>query len=317
MRKFLYNIFLLGLLFSVLISVTFMICYKMSSKKIDWTLETSKTVLITGDSYPECALDDSIMTETVNLSSSADTYVYSYVKIRKFIIHNPQIRTVVLGFSYHNLLSSDDSFFKNTSPGISKFVKYFYLMDPNEIRALLRANCNIIIKGLGSCYRQAVFFALTSFKGSSYKKLSLGGYRRLSVNKVKEILSGTKKTEPGIPVQIDSSQVQIRYLNKVVQLCKEKNIRLILLNVPIHREFQKTLKNEKAFFDQFCRQNQILDYLWDYADYSLPDSCYSDPEHLNYHGAENFSLMIRKELGKLDGNEKNIKSLNDTKYEDN
>ena len=311
MRKFLYHILILVFLFSMLISVSFMICYKMSSKKIDWRLDPSKTVMITGDSYPECALDDSILTEAVNLSSSADTYIYSHAKIRKFLGHNPQIGTVVLGLSYHNLKSDDDGFFKNPSPGISKFVKYFYLMDKNDVLTVLEANYNIIIKGLGSCYRQTVFLALTSIKGISYKRLSLGEYRRLDINKVREILSEIKKTIPVIPAEIKPSLIQIRYLDKIVKLCEESNVRLILLNTPIHPEFLETLKGEKAFLDRFCNSHEIADRLWDYSDYSLPDSCYSDPEHLNFHGADKFSALIKEKLEKEERKERDIISRMD------
>ncbi len=301
MKKFLSHLFFLGLFFSVLISVTFMICFRRSSRQISWKFEPSKTILVTGDSYPECALNDSILSEAVNLSSSADTYIYSYVKIRKFILHNPQIRTVILGFSDHNLQSSDDSFFKNASPGIAKFIKYYYLMEGEEFCTVLKANYNIVFKSLGSCYLKTAFLAFTSFNGISYERLFLGGYRRLSVNKVAELLSEIKNPTNGNHETIGYSQVQIQFLNKIMQHCKEKNIRLILLNVPVHPEFQKKMKNERTFFDQFCRQHKLVGYLWDYADYSLPDSCYADPEHLNYRGAEHFSEMIRKEMEALKG----------------
>jgi hypothetical protein len=270
----------------------------MSSSKINWTLESSKTIFITGDSYPECALNDSIFSEAINISSSADTYIYSYVKIRKFIFQNPQIKTVILGFSYHNLQYKNDSFLKNASPGISKFVKYYYLMDDREIFEIFKLNYNIIIKGLGACYQKVVFNALTSINGISFKDLNLGGYRRLYMYKLKENLDDIKRTVNVTSEKVEPSQVQIRYLHKIERLCKKQGVRLILLNTPIHPEFQKILKKDKEYFMKYCEQNRIIDHLLNYADFPLPDSCYADAEHLNYHGADDFSKMIREELVK-------------------
>jgi hypothetical protein len=293
MKKFLYQIVSFGFLFFLLISVSFLVCFNLSSRKIDWTLESSKTILIAGDSYPECALNDSILSNAINLSSSADTYIYSYVKIRKFITHNPQIKTVLLGISYHNLMAKNDSFFKSASPGISKFIRYFYLMGESEIDDIFHTNYNIVVTALGSCYQKSAFYALTPVRRISFERLGLGGFRRLAMHHLKENLDVITKVRTANPAVIRPSQVQIHYLEEIIHLCKMSGIQLILLNTPVHPMYKISVKAEAAYFSQFCEQKRIQGYLWDYSDYSMPDSCFADAEHLNYQGAAIFSRMIR------------------------
>jgi hypothetical protein len=296
MKKFLSHIVLFCILVFGLLSVTFAVCYQRSAKRINWAIESNKTILIAGDSYPECAVNDSIISNAINICSSADAYIYSFVKIRKFIENNPQIQTVLLGFSCHNLQSRNDSFFKYASPGISKFVRYFYLMDGSEIQDIFKANYNIPIKGFGSCFQKAVIFALTSVGNLSYKRMNLGGYRRLTIHQINKKPIKSSKSDGNNPVHLESSSAQIHYLMEIIQLCKKKRIRLILISTPINREFKKMLEQDQIYFNKYCKQNGLNGLIWNYSDFSMPDSCYADPEHLNEHGAVVFSMMIRDKL---------------------
>jgi hypothetical protein len=296
MKNFLRKIFLFGLLFLGMFSVTFLFCFHGSSRRIDWSLESNKTILITGDSFPECALNDSIVSDAVNLSSSADTYIYSYAKIRKFTAHNPQITQIILGFSDHNLQAANDSFFKDTSPGIIKFIRYYYLMDQKEIFDIFKANYNVPIKALGSCYQKSVIYALMSIRGITWRQMGLGGYRCLTRHHMKYDTTDSSTQKSNNTSQIEHSFVQIHYLQEIVKLCNQKKIQLILLSTPIQSKFKKSWGQKRLYFDNFCEENKLDDLIWNYSDYSMPDSCYADTEHLNEHGAELFSRMIRKNM---------------------
>lgn len=174
-------------------------------------------------------------------------------------------------------------------------------MDGREIFKIFKLNYNIIIKALGPCYQKAVFSALTSFNGIAYKQLNLGEYRRLDMYKLKENLDEIKKTANATSDKMGPSRIQIDFLKEIEQLCKNIGVRLILLNTPMHPEFQKTLKEDKEYFNKYCEQSRIVDQLWNYSDFTLPDSCYADAEHLNYHGADVFTKMIRDKLKKMKG----------------
>ena len=60
-------------------------------------------VLIIGDSHTECAINDSILNNSMNFSQSGDNYLYSYTKLTLFKKNNPKLKHVILSYSYFNL----------------------------------------------------------------------------------------------------------------------------------------------------------------------------------------------------------------------
>jgi hypothetical protein len=83
---------------------------------------------------------------------------------------------------------------------------------------------------------------------------------------------------------IDTSEINIRYLNKIVDLCKEKNIKLTMLQTPMHKSYiKKVPKIYIQYFYHFIQSNN-LDLL-DFQNLELPDSCFlPDGDHVNYYG---------------------------------
>ncbi|GHT65454.1 hypothetical protein AGMMS50239_25330 [Bacteroidia bacterium] len=80
-------------------------------------------------------------------------------------------------------------------------------------------------------------------------------------------------------------------LRRIVRIfCNEKEVKLILFNTPVYQVDKYT---DQAKFDSL--RIAILpdvDYM-DFSDFLLPDSCYGDIGHLNYHGAEIFSEYLQ------------------------
>lgn len=101
----------------------------------------------------------------------------------------------------------------------------------------------------------------------------------------------------------------LKYLQKMVDLCKAKNIRLVLVTMPVPDEFIDRVDNMQLYMDtlsDFADKNGI-----EYHDYNLVkrDYCrlgmrhFADKEHLNSEGADvftkNFSTI---EMGLANGN---------------
>ena len=60
----------------------------ISKKTFDYKFKEKKNILIVGNSHTECSVNDSIISNSVNLSQSASSYFYSYMKIREFTKYN-------------------------------------------------------------------------------------------------------------------------------------------------------------------------------------------------------------------------------------
>ncbi|MDR0427925.1 MAG: hypothetical protein LBH12_04905, partial [Dysgonamonadaceae bacterium] len=87
------------------------------------------------------------------------------------------------------------------------------------------------------------------------------------------------------------SAYQKAYLLKIAELCKSRDVELILLNVPMYKP-EVYGDNELAndFHDAYLSDVKYMDY----SAFTLPDSCYRDIGHLNYRGARIFSQYLQE-----------------------
>ncbi|MDR2414458.1 MAG: hypothetical protein LBD64_05695, partial [Odoribacteraceae bacterium] len=87
------------------------------------------------------------------------------------------------------------------------------------------------------------------------------------------------------------SLLQKEYLLKIVDLCRSRNVELILINTPTYKpEKYGNLDKLRAYYNTYLPGVKYMDY----SAFPLPDSCYGDISHLNYKGAEVFSKYLQE-----------------------
>lgn len=287
MKKFVTRIFKFSIIFLVIliiiISGTICLLSQISCK-----IPLHKNVLVVGDSHTECAINDKIYANAINLSQSAAAYLYTYYKIEKILNQNPRIDTVLLSFHYealigHYVLNKDWQL--NMAPHyiLSFGIKELLIQDKSVLlRSILKLpelNKNLILKFLKN-------------QDILYSDFGLGGYKYLERDKLKEdiIIQDNKKND-----NYFISEYQKEYLLKIIDFCKSKGIELILINTPIFQAEQYGYPNElSGFYYQYLQGTTYFNY----SSFHLPDSCYGDINHLNYKGAEFFSHYLYKNLSK-------------------
>jgi hypothetical protein len=96
------KIFLLNIIKFFCINITIVIVAVVTVYSIlsgaSFAVPKDKNILIVGDSHTECAIDDSIFTRSFNISQSGTAYLYSYIKLRKILVENSHIDTVLVSF---------------------------------------------------------------------------------------------------------------------------------------------------------------------------------------------------------------------------
>ena len=97
-----------------------------------------QTVFI-GDSHIEMGIDDRLFPRSVNLAKSSDGYIYSYAKLKIILTTHPQIRRVLLGYSYHNLSSYFNTFIDGRDARYG-FAEYFFVLPGAEKLLLMKRN---------------------------------------------------------------------------------------------------------------------------------------------------------------------------------
>lgn len=264
------------------------------SNRTLFQIAASKSTVIIGDSHLELALDDSILTNSVNLASRAEVYLFNYIKLRKVLDHNPHLKKVILGYAYHNLKKDIDRIMMTETYLISRLERYGFIMNRSDWSRFIRIKPHYIIKGFWRIYKRICLIGIRCLRHVSYRDLDIGGFYAMTTDRLDWAKAQLEKNsnqpkDPGI------ASIQIEYLIKIRDLCQDKGVELVLLNTPIHPLLEKASKEERRNYQEIYTQ-YFNDYtLLDYSGYSMADSCFMDLEHLNAKGARLFSRRVKAE----------------------
>jgi hypothetical protein len=292
MKKFICKITILSFIVILIVSIITGGIYFIQSKA-SFKLSPDKHILVIGDSHTECAIDDDIYSCAENVSQGATAYLYSYCKLKKFLNENNHIDTVLLSFHYLSLIADgvDNRWIFGENFLIEKVSHHLTLLNNEEIAILTHERTAFVKAILHPPYR--ILFNFIVKKGSiSYQNLHIGEYEKLDMNKLEEDIARNKNKHAERAREI--SFYQKEYLLKIVDLCKSKNVELILINSPIYKpEIYGDIDKLNDYYNTYLSGIKYLDY----SAFALPDSCYRDIYHLNYKGAEIFSKYLQENFG--------------------
>ena len=277
------------------------VCTLLIASRISFAMPRDRHIAVIGDSYTACAIDDSIFSKSINISNHGEAYLYSYIKLKRILEENTHIDTALL--SFHNgsgslndekrLISNEA--IRNHVPG------YFFLMGKDEY-VFFRNNPAFFVSILRIPFiniRKILVFVIK--KGvMSYKDFKLGQYSKANgyylpqaIEKQEENLKNRENVKTD---EFPSYVYQTRYLQKIIDLCKEKNVELILFNSPTYRpDRYANNKQLMEYYNTYLRGTRYMDF----SDFPLPEYGYRDIGHLNYKGAEIFSRYLRDNYEEL------------------
>lgn len=255
-------------------------------------------IVIAGDSHVETSLNPDLIPGAINISRSAENYFYTYFKLKHFLELNPQVRTVVLGCSPHNIMDHDAQFREDRA---NRSKDYFMLLD-NPARELLASfRLSYVVALLQSEY--GIPFRL--FQNPILVKHLLG---RTTYSRVDFPFNGSYKSLKGTFVDenkvekraadhffngssyVGMSSVTVDYLEKIAGLCQKHRIGLVLVDTPVAKQYQKRIPSRA--FDDF---RNVIAHLTEkypgarYVDLStlqLSPEDFFDGNHVNGRGAK-------------------------------
>jgi len=103
MKRFLKKLALIPLMLLLVVCLITIVNYSLLMFSNSFNLNKNVNTLILGDSHTKYAFNDQLMINTYNFSQDADSYFYSYLKVKQISKENIQIDTVLLSFSQHNI----------------------------------------------------------------------------------------------------------------------------------------------------------------------------------------------------------------------
>ena len=282
MTKFLKRvaIFLVLLLVILLVFVTNYI-YQRNIKNSNYLgIET----VILGDSHTQNGLNDQMLPHCGNLSSSGESYFYSFIKLRKLLEINKGIKTVVLSYGEHNLsLQVEQKWLLDDENIKSKFGTLFPFMQWEDIVFLLESKSYNISPLL---IKASVYYSIYSAERQLLGKglPFIGGYTpNTKCLQDSNLVSKNHEID-----SYDIANFQLEYLDKIYRLCKAEDIQLVLVNTPV-------FKGQKEFLNLKKYVKEDVTYL-DFHQLDLDMTFFSDKNHLNPKGASYLTNLVKKEL---------------------
>ncbi|WP_273566565.1 hypothetical protein [Maribacter halichondriae] len=264
----------------------------LRSSNIDFA--ENRNILVLGDSNAQCAINDSIFSTATNLALNADSYFYSYLKIKRIVETNQPVDTLLLSFAPHNIFKN--GWIEDPKLVRSRFRNYFGLMNAEDLRFIVGNNPRAVLNSAGQIIRH--------FPASTYQILTgqnifdIGSYLPITRNTMNEDLLRLKKGQSltffELPKDFTLSTKEIHYLEAIMELCKNENIKLYLINLPKREELLSLDKYGVSEFEEIYRTRyEDVDFI-DFSRFPLPDGSYADPVHLNLKGAALFSSYLRQ-----------------------
>lgn len=266
-----------------------------------YTLDKRVKYLILGDSQSECSFNDTLISGSINLSLSAESYLYTYLKAQKIIERNPQIKTVFIAYSNHSIASKANDWIWDDRYLSDKYYRFAAIMSAYEYRVILSRNLIATINLESLALRKNLQF-LWEGNNNYIRQLRWGAFLHHTKILADSTLLSNKSEKP--KNTIIQSPENFNYLLKTILFLKREHIAVYLVRTPIHHN-SGTLFNEKQFIELVQSNTLGADFL-DFKTFPVDNDERADLTHLNFNGARKFSIFFNELIykGLLDSTDK-------------
>jgi len=234
-----------------------------------------------------------------NYSSSGEAYFYTYLKAKKIIPNNKQIKAVFIEMENGQIEKRMDNWTWGDAFLKHRFPLYFPIMNFKELKFLWNKNSNAIIKCAPKSFINEISLTYinTFFMSKGAKSNNrFGGYKFLVHNLTDSLININKNFDEtnGLQVNCEISETNIVYLGKIVELCNQNNVKVFFIRSPV---LSKLINwgNEPILKQLLKSKFSDIEYL-DFKDFPINKSNFADFSHLNYKGAKVFSIFFNNLL---------------------
>lgn len=256
--------------------------------------------VIAGNSTVGVALDPDIIEGSVNVAQGAETFEASWYKIRYILSTSKQINYLILSISPENFSDYNIVGSRPEHLGEMTNIGYYNLIPWREfvISKNLQQWSDVKNKILATFFNVELIKSLIVY-GEYYPFAS---YRRGKVGVVSEnekqylytfnLMFGDEKIN-------DLSLESEGYLEKIIILCQEAGVQLLLIRPPVHVRHRD--KIPEKFQDYYTSvQNSLANTpnvtLLDYSSLDVQDEWFWDYIHLNVMGSKFISELVAEHL---------------------
>ena len=274
----------------VILSVGIALLYKKIDNGDYYKLNKKYDNLIFGHSHTECAFNDSLINNTLNLSNSGENYFYTYFKVKK-TLENNKVKNVFVSFTNNYIEFSSDTVEIWKDRYLDKwYTKYGAYMDYDDVSLLLKNNPRGLLNVQSITTKKYLTFLIKN-KKSIIEDLTWGAFRYSERTKLDSLLK-TKQVKSKI-TSFSYSKDGLDYLDKIIKVCEVNNVKVYFVRSPVHASWDR---NNEPYFQKLLKGKYHQVPFLDFYNFPLPISDYGDRSHLNYLGAKKFSLFFNNLL---------------------
>lgn len=281
MNKFLKQllVFLIPI-FILILSIVYLQLFSINQVR-NFKIPSNINKLIIGDSHTKLAVDDSILTNSLNISQDSESYIFSYYNLKELIKKNKQIDTILLSCSFHNFAKYYDiSTYHSDVVG-----KYFFILPFSvQIEFMKKSNNPMaVLKDSYINFWNNYFSETKSFIGLYYKVKRSYKISDYYVNK-------RVNRQYGDVYEYLYSTINEKYLNKIGELCLKNNVKLVLIKTPLHKKYKSKLPGYIInHYYSIINNFDLIEY-----NIKLDDTDFMpDGDHLSRSGAIKYSNYLK------------------------
>lgn len=259
--------------------------------------------LVIGDSHPQTAVVPEILGDSFNFCSSGESYIQTYYKLKSIVETGARkFDTVLLPVDLHSFSSYRTDRINNSY----YWVKYIDFLELGLYKGE-------VVSFLGK-YMEGRFFPYAG-KTEHLEQFFTGLMRgRTTIKKGFAMRSGDfTESRDMIAVARERAEFHLKdvdyydedlvyYLEKLLRLCLDNGIRVVLIKYPVTREYYVEAARlapveeiNNNIDDIVDRHPEVL--LLDYQDAYLDNAhLFYNPDHLNTRGATRFSEDLKSRL---------------------
>ncbi len=254
-------------------------------------IQPETKILFMGDSHVMQAIQDAVIPQSLNISTTGESYIFTYYKLKRILDLGLDIEEVYLGYSYHNLSSYYDALIDGEK-SIHAGSKRFYFLSPAGMLEFLYLNYGktgvLLSNSLKQIYEVDDYVEIRKYVGCFLNEFSMVSVIDSSVNKR---IQSQYYTTFGLRAKSNNN---LKYLKKIAELCKEREIDLVLFNTPLHQSYINRVP--KYYKDLYAIQLKELDIpVIDLSQMELNAADYiPDGDHVSVKGAYLTTIEFEK-----------------------
>ena len=289
MKRFIKRIFVFSLLTFIMLIGIIVSSNILINKDSNFSIDKNYAYIVLGHSHPEEAFNDSIIQKTKNFARGGEHYFYTYLKAKKIIESNPNVKVVFLELTNNQISTDMTKWIEDTQKNLVNIPNFAPVMTFEDHSFLIKQNPWSYFKSQEMVIKNNLNFLLYR-KKNILNQRDWGGFYANPRQKVDSIIKSNEKQKKLNSTKIVVDTTNLSFVDKIASICKNKGIKLFLIRSPQHPKYIYCENEEQLQKILKTRYSQLF-YL-DFENFYLLNDDYADLEHLNYKGAKKFSLFF-------------------------